>query len=72
MKDECAGALISEVVCLRSKMYSILLENGKKKHHKSKGHNESGYQEANNALKLQVGLVQQVCLQTRNEHAPKR
>ena len=29
MKDECAGALISEVVCLRSKMYSILLESGK-------------------------------------------
>ena len=29
MKDECAGALISEVVCLRSKMYSILLESDK-------------------------------------------
>ena len=29
MKDECAGALISEAVCLRSKMYSILLENDK-------------------------------------------
>ena len=27
MKDECAEAPISEVVCLRSKMYSILLEN---------------------------------------------
>ena len=27
MKDECKGALISEAVCLRSKMYSILLEN---------------------------------------------
>ena len=29
MKDECAGALISEAVCLRPKMYSILLENEK-------------------------------------------
>ena len=29
MKDECAGALISEAACLRSKMYSILLENEK-------------------------------------------
>ena len=29
MKDECAGDLISEAVCLRSKMYSILLENDK-------------------------------------------
>ena len=29
MKDECKGALISELVCLRSKMYSILLENNK-------------------------------------------
>ena len=28
MKDEFRGALISEAVCLRSKMYSILLENG--------------------------------------------
>ena len=29
MKDECAGAVISESVCLRSKMYSILLDNEK-------------------------------------------
>ena len=29
MKDECAVAPISEVVCLHSKMYSILLENDK-------------------------------------------
>ena len=29
MKDECAGVPISEVVFLRSKMYSILLENDK-------------------------------------------
>ena len=29
MKDECEGALISEAACLRSKMYSILLENEK-------------------------------------------
>ena len=29
MKDECSGAPISEAVCLRSKMYSILLENDK-------------------------------------------
>ena len=29
MKDECAGVPISEAVCLRSKMYSILLENEK-------------------------------------------
>ena len=29
MKDECAGALISEAACLRFKMYSILLENDK-------------------------------------------
>ena len=29
MKDECAGSLISEAVCLKSKMYSILLENDK-------------------------------------------
>ena len=29
MKDKCAGALISEPVCLRSKMYSILLESDK-------------------------------------------
>ena len=28
-KDECAGEPISEVVCLRSKMHSILLENEK-------------------------------------------
>ena len=27
MKDECAGKPISEAVCLRSKMYSILLGN---------------------------------------------
>ena len=29
MKDECAGVAIKEVVCLRSKMYSIKLEDGK-------------------------------------------
>ena len=29
MKDECAGKPISEVVCLRSKMYSILLDDEK-------------------------------------------
>ena len=29
MKDECVGVPISEAVCLRSKMYSILLENEK-------------------------------------------
>ena len=29
MKDECAGALISETICLRSKMYSIWQENEK-------------------------------------------
>ena len=29
LKDECNGALISEVVCLRSKMYSILQDNDK-------------------------------------------
>ena len=29
MKDECAGSLISEAVYLRSKMYSIQLENEK-------------------------------------------
>ena len=29
MKDECAGEPISEFVCLRSEMYSILLENDK-------------------------------------------
>ena len=29
MKDECAGALISEAVCLRSKKSSILLETRK-------------------------------------------
>ena len=36
MKDECAGALISETVCLRSNMYSILLDN-KKNTKKAKG-----------------------------------
>ena len=36
MKDECAGKPISEVVCLRSKMYSILLE-GEKNIKKAKG-----------------------------------
>ena len=29
MKDECTGVPVSEVVCLRSKMYSILLGNDK-------------------------------------------
>ena len=29
MKDECAGVPISEAVCLRSKMYSILQKNEK-------------------------------------------
>ena len=29
MKDECAGNPISETVCLRSKMYSIMLGNAK-------------------------------------------
>ena len=29
MKHECAGALISETICLRSKMYSIWQENEK-------------------------------------------
>ena len=36
MKDECSGKPISEVVCLRSKMYSILLE-GDKNIKKAKG-----------------------------------
>ena len=35
MKDECNGKPISEVVCLRYKMYSILFEGGNKK--KAKG-----------------------------------
>ena len=35
MKDECNGKPISEVVCLRSKIYSILFEDGNKK--KAKG-----------------------------------
>ena len=30
MKDECAREVFSEAVCLRSKMYSILLDNDKK------------------------------------------
>ena len=29
MKDECAGVPIAEVVCLRSKMYSVLKANEK-------------------------------------------
>ena len=36
MKDECNGKPISEVVCLRSKMYSILIEGGGNKK-KAKG-----------------------------------
>ena len=36
MKDECNGKPISEVVCLRSKMYSILIEGGENKK-KAKG-----------------------------------
>ena len=36
MKDECNGKTISEVVCLRSKMYSILIEGGENKK-KAKG-----------------------------------
>ena len=36
MKDECSGKPISEVVCLRAKMYSILLE-GDKNIKKAKG-----------------------------------
>ena len=29
MKDECAERVIKEVICLRSKMYSIVEETGK-------------------------------------------
>ena len=36
MKDECKGKPISEVVCLRSKMYSIVIEGGENKK-KAKG-----------------------------------
>ena len=37
MKNECAGKPISETVCLRSKMYSILMGSGNKVIKKAKG-----------------------------------
>ena len=44
MKDECAGKPISETVCLRSKMYSILMGGSKNSNvviKKSQGHNKT-------------------------------
>ena len=48
MKDECAGTLIAECVCLRPKMYSILKAD-QKKYQKSKGCKKERCQETNNA-----------------------
>ena len=47
MKDECA-----EVACLRSKMYSVVLENDKNIK-KCKGHHQGCHEEGNTAPTLQ-------------------
>ena len=43
-----------------------------RKYQKGKGHDKSCYKKGNRPPKLQRRLIQNVCLQTRNEHAPKR
>ena len=61
MKDGCGGALISEAVCLRSKMYSILLEKDKNIK-KAKGTTKAVRKNANQPPELQGRPFQKDCL----------